>query len=363
MRWTALRRFLVSALGLALAAGWAGPARAGEWKLATADGDSFVKLGLLAQGQALWLDNTAGDATSRDLFLRRLRLLLGGQVTPKLTFFLDTDSPNLGRGTADGGKVEADVYVQDLVVTYSFSDQLRFDGGLLLIPSSYNSGQSAATLLPVDYGPYSFLSSQPTTSKVGRDYGLLARGLLFGQHLEYRAGVFQGYRGQGSTEPFRTVARVAWYPLEPITGFFYPGTSRGEKRIVSVGATLDCQDDYSSLGADLFVDLPVGKDGVTFQVDGVRWDGGETFTQLPEQDTLLVEAAYHFNRVKLSPFAQLATRDYKVAGQADEEQLRVGLAWWPLGFRGNLKLSWGRIDRDGSPDRDEVVLQAQVFQY
>ena len=59
---------------------------------------------------------------------------------------------------------------------YKFRDEFQIDGGMLLVPGSHNGSQGATTLLPVDYGPYSFLSSTITRSNVGRDYGIQARG-------------------------------------------------------------------------------------------------------------------------------------------------------------------------------------------
>ena len=164
----------------------------------------MIKLGILAQGQAEWDDAADAKSTSQNLYLRRFRILFGGQITNKLSFFFETDSPNLGKyDPAAGKKVAGDVYIQDFFATYSFSDELKIDGGLILIPASHNSEQSAATLLPVDYGPYSFLGSAPTDSNMGRDYGVQARGYPLDKHLEYRLGVFDGQRDmdQGDDDP------------------------------------------------------------------------------------------------------------------------------------------------------------------
>jgi hypothetical protein len=119
------------------------------------------------------------------------------------------------------------------------------EGGLMLTPNSHNSETSAAALLPIDYGPYSFLESTPTGSRVGRDYGVQLRGYL-AKHFEYRLGVYQGYRGENSTEPFRYVGRVVFYLFDPETGFFYTGTSLGTKKIVAIGLSADFQDTYQS---------------------------------------------------------------------------------------------------------------------
>ncbi len=353
----AARRTVVALVPLLIAA-----AAHAQLQITSEDGAFSLKFGLMTQLQARTLETADGDSTAKDLYFRRLRLLAGGKLGERWSFFLETDSPNLGLGTADGSKSQSDVYIQDFIVTYTFSDMFHLDAGLILTPNAYNSEQSAAALLPVDYGPYSFLASGPTTSNVGRDYGVQARGYLADSHFEYRAGVYQGARGDNSTAPFRTVARVVWYPFEAQKGYFYTGTSLGKKKIVGVGASIDHQDDYSAYGADVFVDWPVnGGDGVTVQADWLRYDGGSTFTQLPEQDTMLLEAGYYLHSVHLSPFVQYATRDFAAASRPDESKLQAGVAWWLRGHNLNLKLGVGTLSRDGYPDRNLAQLQLQVF--
>jgi hypothetical protein len=50
MKLAALRRSVTSGLTLALLAGWVATLSAAEWKVTTADGSSWFKLGLLVQG-------------------------------------------------------------------------------------------------------------------------------------------------------------------------------------------------------------------------------------------------------------------------------------------------------------------------
>jgi hypothetical protein len=143
--------------------------------ITSAEGTSSLKLGALTQVQAEWLDDADRSGTAQNLFVRRIRVLLGGKLGERVSFFLDTDSPNLGKGGADGRKNEATLYIQDLVVTYEASPAVKVEGGMLLLPLAYKTGQSAATLLAVDYGPHSFVASSPTQCRVGRDHGLQGR--------------------------------------------------------------------------------------------------------------------------------------------------------------------------------------------
>jgi len=338
------------------------PAHA-QWVIESKDGSSSIKFGFLVQGWAESYDSVDGNDPEKNLFFRRLRLLAGGKITDKFTFFMETDSPNLGKGTPDGGKVQSDIYIQDFVLSYKFSEAFILNGGLILIPTCYNCNQSAASLLPVDYGAFSFLSSGPTTANVGRDYGVQARGYLFKDRLEYRAGVFQGKRGEGATNDFRYSGRVMWSFLEPQVGLFYTGTSLGTRKLLCVGASYDTQEDYSTYAFDVFFDHPLGNGGLTLQADWVHYDGGDFLTSLPETDAYLFEAAYYIGSIKLAPFLQYLFKDPASDALPDQTAWQAGLAYYPRGHKLAFKLGLGQIETDNAPDRFKGVLEVQVFQF
>jgi hypothetical protein len=340
------------------------------WQMTSADGDSSIALGILAQGQAERIRTTTGVGESNDLFLRRFRLIAGGKITKKLSFFMETDSPNLGKGTTAGPKVDTSMYLQDAIFTYTFRPQFQIDAGMLLIAQSHNSVQSAATLLPVDYGPYTFISSDATNSRVGRDYGIQARGYLFKNHLEYRAGIFQGNRTTittthpGTENDFRYTGRVAWYPFEAETGFFYTGTTLGTKKILSIGAAFDHQTKYNERSIDIFYDQPVHNgDGITLQGGYSYFDGGTTFPQLHRQHIWLAEAGYYNKQTKMGPFVQLSNRLYTDPNTSDTKKYLEGIAYLPSGHRFNIKLGVGRNLGSTSVESWQVVLQGQAFVY
>ncbi len=346
-----------------LAAAYAAPAAA-QLEITSEDGQRSLKLGVLVQGRAELLDLASGDDAAQDLYLRRFRLLAGGKMSDRLTYFFETDSPNLGKGMGDGSKNAGDIYIQDFVLTYKVDQAFMLDGGLILVPACYNCNQSAASLLAIDYGPFSFVTSGPLTARVGRDYGLQARGYLGNDHFEYRAGVFQGRRADSSTAPFRYTVRVAWYPFEAPVGLFYPGTTHGAERILSLGASYDAQDDYSTRDVDAFWDEPLANgDALTVQADLMDIDGGDFLPVLPEQRTLLLEAGYYLSALDLTPSVQYASRNFDRAAIPDEDFTELGLAYWFSGHDLNLKLGYGRLGRDGAADRDQWILQLQVFTF
>jgi hypothetical protein len=346
------------------------PSASAQWVIEGKDGGSSIKVGFLVQPQAEWLETPAGDHYSQNLFLRRFRLLFGGKVSERWSFFFETDSPNVGKANPDpainpaGTKDTGTIYVQDAFVTYARSAAFQVDAGLQLLPLSHNHQQSAASLLSVDYGPYTFTESGPTGERVGRDYGLQLRGYPAKQHLEYRVGVFSGFRGAEARNALRLVARVAWYPWAAETGYFYAGTFQGSRRILAVGASADTQKDYHTYGADLFYEQPFhqGRQGLTVQVDFMHFDGASALTSLPGQNTWLLEAGVHLARGRFTPFVQYASRDI-FGASPDQDSLQAGLAWWWKGHNRNVKASVGRVHADGQPDRVQALVQLQIFYY
>lgn len=334
------------------------------WQINSKDGRSSLALGFLVQGQAEVVRSESETGDSQDLFLRRFRLIAGGKATEKLSFFVESDSPNLGKGSPSGSKGDEQIFFQDIILTYAFKREFQLDAGLLLVAASHNGGQGATSLLPVDYGPYSFLASEPTGSRAGRDYGMQARGYLSHDHFEYRMGVFQGYRNPGSTNPFRYAGRFVWYPFEAETGFFYSGTSLGTRKILALGAGFDAQRDYSAKSVDLFYDGPLpGGDGLTVQAGYTRYDGGTAFPQLPPGHVWLVEAGYYDRSTRLGPFAQLSGRLFDDPALPDTGKYQGGLAYWASGHRLNLKLGVARLQGEPGKDSWQVVLQGQVCVY
>jgi len=236
---------------------------------------------------------------------------------------------------------------------------------MILIPLGHNHNQSAATLLPVDYGPYSFTESAPTGARVGRDYGFQFRGYPLKQHLEYRLGVFQGVRGADNSNTFRVAGRAVWYPFAADTGFFYGGTYQATRRVVAIGAGFDTQKEYHSYAADAFIEQPLngGEQGFTAQVNWMRFDGGTFLTTLPKQDTLLVEAAFHLMKGRVSPLVQYSRKNLDNPLLADQSAWQAGVALWMAGHQRNVKITAGRQHVANQNDRTQVLVQLQIFYF
>jgi hypothetical protein len=346
------------------------------------------RLGILLQGWADWngqSDATGGQAGfQQNLFLRRARFFLGGQVAKDVTFFFMTDNPNLGKstqavGSTTGTKAPGTGFiVQDAFLSWKLDNALSLQAGLILIPLCRNCNSSAVNLVSMDYGTWSFQESASTQSSVGRDTGFQAMGYLAGDHLEYRAGVYSGFRAPGVKNSFRFTGRVMYNVFDVEKAQFYPGTYLGKKKVLAFGASYDTQSDYSAYAGDVFFDYPIGKGGITAQVDYIHYDGGVTFptTALFKQDVLFTEAGFYTGGdIKLMPFARYETQNYKngtagcpAAGcdSLNKNFLQLGLGWYPYGANFNLKGGWTRKQLPNDPKTattNQYTVQVQLFYY
>jgi len=356
------RAATLTVLGLLAGLAMAAPARA-QWSIAANDGKSVFNFGFQVQPQMEALENPGSKDYAQNLFLRRARLLLGGKLDDRTSFYFVTDAPNLGKGQATGAKVANSMVLQDVVLTEIVAPGIKVDAGMLLVPVSHNAQQASSSILPVEYGPYTYLVSDVTDSRAGRDYGVDGRAYLASRHAELRAGLYQGDRGKNAAEPFRTTLRGVYYPFAADTGYTYAGTAFGKKKMGALGGSFDSQKSYYSWAGDAFVDWPVQKDCVTFQADYARCDGRSTFVALPRQDVLLVELGYFVHQAHLTPYVQYASRDYKDPSRADDAKLQGGLAFWGNGHKNNVKVGVAKLTKDKASDGVQYVAQWQVYAY
>jgi hypothetical protein len=341
-----------------------------------------LRFGFLAQPQYEAAGGAAADGFSHNLFIRRARLLVGGTLFNDFELFFETDFADLMKSDAMGVKNGPGSFIQDVIVTWKHFDFFKIDAGFMLVPLSHNAIQSAASLYGWDYFANTFRHSnafRTAVAPVGRDAGVQLRGLLLGGHLEYRVGAFQGLRDPAVVVPpgmmgepelqsrnaFRVAGRVQVNLLDAETGFFYAGSYLGTKKVLSIGGAFDAQDDYLYWAADAFLDLPIGGDGVTAQLNVAQWDGGD-FVALPKQTGIMAEAGYRIGALRLSPivrFEQLSFDD----DAANPKQTRFGggLAWWLHNHNTNLKLFYTHIavDTDPSNSWGQINLQWQYFVY
>jgi hypothetical protein len=328
--------------------------------------DVTIRFGTLIQGWGDWTQDPVSEGYAQNLYLRRARLLVGGQVAKNISFFIETDNPNLGRAPKALG---SGFILQDALAEVKLSDPLTISAGLMFVPFCRNCIQSAATLLSLDYSSFSFLATPATQSSVGRDVGFQAKGYFNGNRIEYRVGAFQGFRAAGSRNPLRGVGRLQINLLEPETpGIFYTGTYLGTKRVLAIGGGFDMQagpgDNYKAWTIDAFLDYPVGDSvSVTAQVDYFAYDGGQTFPTVTEQTAIFAEAGVYFKPLRLMPFVKFETQNFDPVGANDNARYQAGFTYYISGHNANLKVAYSRLNPDVGNDSNQFTTQLQLFYY
>ena len=332
---------------------------------------------------------------SNNLYLRRMRILLGGSLFGRIEYFFDTDSPNLFKAGADGVKGSSAMVVQDAFATFkALGDMVKIDAGYMLPPSATTPSKARPRSTVGTISPTHFSTptrSAPWSDRSGVTSGVQVRGLVLDGHLEYRVGAFQGKRNAEITAPpataggpagpvtdvvarnaFRVAGRLQINFLDPETGFFYNGTYLGAKHILSVGGAYDFQysnswaNSYRYWTVDGFLDMPAGPGSVTAQVNLAQWHGGEVAAALTKRTAVMSEAGYRFADIQLSPIGRFEELWVPgVNGGADTTEARYGggLAWWFYGHNSNLKAFYTRVRPSAAGEQQYNLfnVQWQIF--
>ncbi|HYR46800.1 MAG TPA: porin, partial [Thermoanaerobaculia bacterium] len=273
-------RKLRGSFAFAIAAGLAlfllpDPARA-QVVVKVSDTVNF-RLGFQLQGWADWQQDQVSEGYSQNMFIRRVRLIMAGNLAKDVSFFFQTDNPRLGNNPK---ALNSGFLVQDAFGEWHpFSnDYFIIDFGKMLMPFTRNSLQSTSSHLSLDGGTWTFLQGAGTQSDAGRDVGLQIKSYLANDHLEFRGGVFDGFRapanagGAGSRNTYRFVGRLVYNFFDTEKGYVPVGTNLGKKKIVAIGGGYDTQGGFTSpatattpagkgyeaYGGDLMIDGPFG---------------------------------------------------------------------------------------------------------
>ncbi len=345
------------------------------------------RLGFQLQGWADFLQDPVSQGYSRNFFLRRVRLILAGNVAKNVSFFFLTDNPRLGNTpkALDAGFLVQDAFGEWKVLG---NDMFIFDVGKMLVPFTRNSLQSTSSHLALDAGTWTFLqdagAGNGLQGDAGRDLGFQFKSYLAADHLEVRAGVFDGFRapanaaGASSRNPPRFLGRVVYNFLDTEKGYVSVGTNLGKKKILAIGGGYDTQGGYSSpatdtrpagkgyqgYGGDLMIDWPIGptdpakgQDAVTAHADYIHFDGGCRanavgivatnclIAGLQRQEEVFTDLGYYSNAIKLQPFVRFEARRFTDTTQQIKNIRRYmgGLNYYVAQQNLKITAAWERI--------------------
>ena len=319
-------RRLILAIGLAVVAS---VARA---QVIVRVGDTVnFRLGFLLQPEADYLQDPVSQGYSGNLFLRRVRFILAGNLAENVSVFFETENSRLGSAATGVKVINTGFLVLDAFGEWRVFGDDRFivDAGKMVVPLTRNTLQSITSALALDAGTFTFLQSPGTQSDAGRDVGFQLKSYLADGHFEFRGGVFDGFRaannpvGSGSRNSPRWVGRVVYDFFDTEKGYVPVGTNLGKKKILAIGGGYDTQGTFKARGGDFMIDWPIGpadaangQNAVTAHVDYIHFDGGCGLTaagtratnclipSLSAEDEIFSDLGFYFVDSKLQPFVR-----------------------------------------------------------
>ena len=359
------RRTLLYGIGCVMTLAFASmPASA---QLIVQNEDVTLRFGIQGQLWADWTQDSSGtQGYEQNFYLRRARIIFGGDIGKDISFFFETDDPKLGitpKSLATG------FIIQDAFMEWKPSKQFQVGGGLFIVPFSRNGLQSTLTYMTLDVSPLSTVTNSSTQSSALRDLGFQFKGFFANERLQYRIGAFDGERDATGRNSMRTAGYLQYDFFDREEGYLFTGTGLGKQKILAVDAGADTQGSYRGYSANIAAAIPVNKgDEMAGQFQYFHYDGRTKFTAIPDQNDLLLEAAYYVHRAKVQPFLKYETQAFVTAENAPKDINRYGLGA-NYYIRGqNLKWTCQylrALPRNGSPLKpsNEFTVQLQLMYY
>ena len=352
---------------------------------------------------------------SKDFFIRRSRILLFGDLWKGISFFMETEQANFGKG----GDWSVSFFVQDAFVSFKAHDAFIVDVGMILLPFSRANYQGAVGLNGLEYH-LGVLKFHDGSHKVWRDAGLQLRGYAADKKFQYRLGVFNGAQNMAlqkdakgaavvdsagksalASNPedwprFTGMVRYAILGKEP--DFFPKGIYFGTEALLSLGVGFDFQMDaamdrpavldgdkkvttpgklthVAAVNADVFLDIPFGPEKqheVVFQGAFFWYDHGNELKWAKDGTSSVVDAKgsgiavlteLGYRWTFLEPVLSV---DWFHGALKDNDLLSVrgGLNFWIRKHGASIKTEFGAQktgNLDKAPWMKTFTTQAQLF--
>ena len=272
-----------------------------------------------------------GQNLNTDMFIRRSRLLVNGDVNPNHSYLIQFDNPNFGKR----GDYTARALIQDAWFGWAPTGTtggtvVSIDAGILLLPISRHLLTTTTQYITADNHSDSFRGI--TNTSAFRDVGIQVRGWALNKKVGFRGGLYEGQRG--AITP--AVAATPTIPAKPASadainqygkprlggfinfdligseegGWLYKDMSWGKDPIVSIGLGTIYQSlatkgpngytDQMVNSVDLFADIPMGGDAeAVFQ--GTVYNNKNGSGSANSGLGMFVDVGYRFGAIK--PYA------------------------------------------------------------
>jgi hypothetical protein len=366
MSYSLYKHALRCAFGIAIATALVpAPAKA---QITVENEDVTYKFGIEGQFWADWAQgsSTATPGYQQNFYLRRARVLMSGDIGNDISFFMETDSPNLGKTPKSA---TTGFMLQDLFLEWKPVRFLNIDAGLFLVPLSRNTLQSTASYYTIDISSLTTVNNTATQSAGLRDLGFQARGFFMKDRLQYRLGAFQGERDANARNSLRTAGYLQYDFFDTETGYLFTGTALGKKKILAIDVGADKQSSYRGLSANVASDTPVhGGDEIGGQFQYFHYDGRQKFPSIVDQNDWFVEGGYYLHHARMQPYFKFESQEFVPVANASSDLHRVatGVNYYVHGQNLKWTLQYGRaLPQNSSALKacNEFTMQFQLFYF
>ncbi|MGZ6123341.1 MAG: hypothetical protein ACXWLR_00170 [Myxococcales bacterium] len=212
-----------------------------------------LNVSVQVQTQAMINESGApnGNDMSYDIFVRRTRVLVNGDISPNFTYLFQIDNANFGKfGNFTGRAIVQDAWVGWAPLGQTGGNVIYIDAGLLLIPVAHSFLESTTNFITADLqSDAARVTGNPFPAF--RDTGLQIRGWWFDKKVGFRGGVYEGFApidqpagtctatGAGCITPKRYPQFAGFVNFDIIGteegGWLYGAYKWGKDPILSVG--------------------------------------------------------------------------------------------------------------------------------
>ena len=313
----------------------------------------------------LYMPMDQGPSLKTDFYLRRVRLLITGQIAPNVKFFIGTLNGDMGKD----GNMSSRTLIADAWMEFTISESLTINSGLLKLPFSRHMQQTGAKLHGLDFHG-AFLQRYGGIGH--RDFGIMARGLLSNKQIDYRIALVDGIEyAPGNPEVnkndnLRIVGRLGYNVFDAEPGYFWAGSYLGTKKVLSFGVSFDLQPGvggntgdelYSAIAFDALADIPMKENGIVGTLNIYSFGAGG---KVPKGNGMWVDFGYRIKKIEpLIAFEFYSPAD----GNAGKRKAILGgINWWIHGHNTNIKFQFGTENLNGADTWTKTaVVQGQIF--
>src|SRR6266446_5442481 len=153
-----------------------------------------LNISVQVQTEAMITENgtPSGQDPAYDIFVRRTRLLVNGDISQNFSYLFQIDNANFGKyGNFTGRAIVQDAWIGWAPTGITGGNVLYIDAGLLLIPISHHLLESTTNFITADVHTDEFRF--PGNGFQGlRETGIQVRGWWFDKKIGFRGGVYEG---------------------------------------------------------------------------------------------------------------------------------------------------------------------------